>query len=391
MTVRQSIKCSSCEKIYTLRITLGHKEIQEHTFHCYECGELIYIKIDLDLKNALFKISEFKNCVTSKDEGLIMNLNPEAPVSKDFLHQDKMTPWMFDIINDFDLRNEKSIFNISNDVYQNITSGFNFNNWISIKKCWKFYLKGNEKLLKKFLTNYDNKDNIEDGHFIEYLYDFIISFYFPGKKGTFDKCLDLFNKCKKDNRDKLITYRKQGKTNFDDFIKKGFQIFSEYFLNYNLYEPVLLYLKNNIKLRDELIVTSVDFEKIKMFYGNCFEYFTDIIEVMVCLNNIAQGREYDTFEDLTLKKYRSLDKSSRLNPLKSYNFYNDFLNKFDNQLRNASHHGAIEYDEDSDLIKFVHGKGDTESTMSYLEYLIHCNEIFLNTCVVLSVSMIVFY
>jgi hypothetical protein len=51
-----------------------------------------------------------------------------------------------------------------------------------------------------------------------------------------------------------------------------------------------------------------------MFYGNAYEQFTSLAELLAVLNNMLAGRRYDTFQTLTLCKYRKLDRPSRFGP-----------------------------------------------------------------------------
>lgn len=48
MIVRHTVACSTCNHAITLRIQVGHRPYQEHTFHCPECGEDIVIGMDCD-------------------------------------------------------------------------------------------------------------------------------------------------------------------------------------------------------------------------------------------------------------------------------------------------------------------------------------------------------
>jgi hypothetical protein len=51
----------------------------------------------------------------------------------------------------------------------------------------------------------------------------------------------------------------------------------------------------------------------------------------------------------------------------------------DNQLRNASHHGAFQFDQDTQLITYQFGKGETGAieTIGYAAYLEKCTKLFL--------------
>lgn len=70
MMVRHSIKCVVCGKNYTLRIGIGKKSYQEHTFDCTNCGSEIILGIDLSKNEFEYK----SNCELSNEEGLILDI-----------------------------------------------------------------------------------------------------------------------------------------------------------------------------------------------------------------------------------------------------------------------------------------------------------------------------
>ena len=122
-----------------------------------------------------------------------------------------------------------------------------------------------------------------------------------------------------------------------------------------------------------------------MFYGNCFEHITSNIETLACLNNIVDGRDFDQFESMDLKKYNKIDKSNKVNPLKNNSNYYNLFKDIDSKLRNASHHGHIFCEEDT--VKYRLNNGQDYREISYTDYLKKCTSIFHSFCILTAIEI----
>jgi hypothetical protein len=62
----------------------------------------------------------------------------------------------------------------------------------------------------------------------------------------------------------------------------------------------------------------------------------------------------------------------------------------DNQLRNASHHGGMSFDEDTQIITYKSGKGGMgpSQQIEYSRYLERCVRIFLQMMTLLRVELL---
>ena len=165
---------------------------------------------------------------------------------------------------------------------------------------------------------------------------------------------------------------------------------SEYFDQYSEYSQVQFLISGGLPPPDDASVTSVAFDKTKMFYGNSFEALADQYDLIAMLNNIIQGRQFDTFSKLTLKQYYEIDKSGRANCFKAEPALTSFASEFDNQVRNASHHGGMEFDPVTQIITYRAGKGGTgsEMQMTYTEYLVRCVRIFSQLLRLMTIELI---
>jgi hypothetical protein len=105
-----------------------------------------------------------------------------------------------------------------------------------------------------------------------------------------------------------------------------------------------------------------------MFYGNAFEALTSNVTVLACLNNIMNGRSYDTFDKMDLAKYLTIDKAKRGEPFKDTQPFFDFSRDLDSVLRNASHHGAMKIEQNNQIISYRSGGTGALRTIPYFRY-----------------------
>ena len=151
-----------------------------------------------------------------------------------------------------------------------------------------------------------------------------------------------------------------------------------FFGAYADFSQILQRVASGLTVSPDLEVSSSQFERTRMFYGNAFEALGNLVDLIAYANNVLQGRKWDAFERLTVKTYLSLDKSSRFGPFAATPEFANLNAEADNQLRNASHHGSLEINSVTRIITYQAGKGGQgeEKTLSYTEYLIKSLTIF---------------
>jgi hypothetical protein len=163
----------------------------------------------------------------------------------------------------------------------------------------------------------------------------------------------------------------------------------DFFGAFSEFGQVYLFAAKGLELPVTYHSTSTDFAAVRMFYGNTYEHFTGLVEYLAMFNNMLMGRAFDTFHTLTLEQYRKLDKSARLGPFAMNAPFMAICAEADNQLRNASHHGSLVFEQDNQVIRYHSGKGDTgpEQKISYANYLARCARIFLQTMTLLRIEL----
>ena len=129
-------------------------------------------------------------------------------------------------------------------------------------------------------------------------------------------------------------------------------------------------------------VTSINFSKSKMYYGNAFEVYTKNLTVLACLNNVYNGRRFDQFEKMTLKKYLTIDKANRANPFSANPLLAPFAGCLNSSLRNATHHQGARLDKRG-VIHYRTGGTGALRQIAYKDYVVACNEITIFLAVLL--------
>ena len=233
--------------------------------------------------------------------------------------------------------------------------------WEILRKAWNLENNNKKDLSIEKLDSLSFKDGLLDLDIESALYEFIYKFLSVSDKSLalFESALNFTQTIARTELDELKEYYKSVKP---DRMRRALDIFLQFFNNFSQFSQV----KFSEYLPEDLIVTSKSFEKVKMFYGNCFEHITSNIETLACLNNIVDGRDFDQFESMDLKKYNKIDKSNKANPLKNNSNYYNLFKDIDSKLRNASHHGHIFCEEDT--VKYRLNNGQDYREISYTDY-----------------------
>ena len=230
-------------------------------------------------------------------------------------------------------------------------------------------------LSKYKFENYDDEPILQ-----KILYHFSFGLLIPKKLDLVKEAEGFVDKIRKDYPDEYHNFIEFFKNDLLlDHSQNYFEIYSEYFRNFSEYNQVLLYSKHCIELKNNFKVSSVNFKKTKMFYGNAFEILTSNFVVLACLNNIAMGRKYDQFEKMSLAKYITINKANRSNPFSNTNCFANFSSCINSTIRNASHHKTMKLDKHG-VVLYKSPGSSKWNKISYPSYLYMCNEIMLSLC-----------
>lgn len=393
MVVRDLINCSTCKTAITIRIWVGHNSFQQHTFLCPNCKEEITMGMDVNFETVSTSIKYIENCTCGNDEGEIINLNPHFVFDREQIGADKSFPWMkqaqyIQKMSGIKLpeRPEGQNGIIMFDSYQQLGGILNITEmWTIIKKGWSLENNKQHNLSKNILRNYSKFGYDNQIDLANILYDFCVKVLVPRKIYLVENAMDCLKKAVRINREEVLRFKDYYLHELkEEHIERYFELFSEYFRDYAEYDQTILYIKNVVSVPEGCVATSSSFKNTKMFYGNAFEIFTSNIVILACINNIIEGRKFDEFETMNLKKYLTINKA---NSFKNNPDLKDFIGCIDSTLRNASHHGSTRLIKHQKFIEFRSGGTGAKQEISYSRYLEKCGDIMLTSVALLILEL----
>ena len=392
MIERHYLKCKTCEQPITLRIGLGRNKVQNHTFQCPNCSEDIKLQLKIDYENITTELIILENCERGSEEGEIINLHPNFAISEDKINKDFVSPFLDyvsdnrrDQLADFEIPSEKLQKEIQRSLYLS-------DEWEDLKRAWSLMLNGKIELAKTITSNSADKFNYDDG--LDSVNDWIFRFSHrilsPSKLSLFHDAAEYIRE------NVVLKYRSELKkfkefyieNLYEDHLERYFEVYSEFFSHYSEYSQLLNYMKENNRLPRDYRASSNDFKQTKMFFGNAYEHLTSTLAILACYNNIANGRPFDKFSTMDLKKYMTINKANRANPFKETKPFYRFADCLDSTFRNASHHGSVRFNKKKKKIIYRSGGTGAEKNMPYTEYLMKCNNLLFSVSALLMIELL---
>ena len=387
MIVRYSIKCSTCEQAHTLRIGMGQEESQTHKFPCRNCAEEIVVRMEIDYSKVAHREICVTNCVPIEEVESAPIVNIEASFLIPAADQgvDQVFPRITQIQAMGKAAKENgSLVNFS-EIPRDLLGARPFlranysEEWKHLRKAWSLARNGRTKLSERKVA--EGSAEYYSNEPLTGLPDWVFRFSsYMSQPGYEQPFTDVMNALRP----------LYGQSALQDFVpiyggasqERGtryFTVMRDFFSAYSEFGQAYLYATRNIRVPEHHTATSVDFEAVRMFYGNTYEHFTSLVDLFAMLNNMLSGRSYDTFQSLTLQEYRKLDKPARFGPFTSNGAFMSICSEADNHLRNASHHGSFVLDTVTQMITYHSGKGGTgpAQQISYSAYLERCVRLFL--------------
>lgn len=371
-------KCSSCDGNIITRVQISHGLRQEIHFNCPHCeteSKLVLlldeppeVKISYAELENLEKIEDIENLSNQK----IITLSSDFTIPDNCQNKELYFPFAY------------RMREILSDAFGINYSGSNFIGvgglanveelWKNLYKAYHFNKKGNKILRNNIISDDDLSD---------VCFSFIKNFLGPD---SFDKKIQeiiiFARKCLKSNKDEFNRF-----TNdliivgLEDRIESYIEILDSFFSNYQDFKQMILQARLDVSTHKNDKASSVNFKRTKMLYGEAFEVLGSNINIISALNNIYNNRNYDEFEStkLDFKKYSNSDKGGKMRCFeKNEKIYNIFGKEYDNQLRNATHHKWLKFNNENQKITYpTSGNGSNIINISYAEYLLKSNNIII--------------
>ncbi|MDB5144558.1 MAG: hypothetical protein JWQ66_3271 [Mucilaginibacter sp.] len=358
------VACLKCNEKYRLRYNIGNKFPQSATFPCHNCGEDLSFGVGTE-DNMLKNIKEVPFDMQLK----VVNLHPELALDAKSMEDPKYFPsldFMFrqsqkgrDAMGEFKAAQRSCI--LYQEKWDAIQTDFRYlkeSRWALLEKKYGVDLK--VMAHKILMSVFDAADQFIQGKWAPLC----------------DQALDEVGKA----------YRHPGYPILYNYLLE----FKEDFLMNKLYEvmksyrdveeallPTLLHQK--CSFAPEGLTSTVNWEKIKMVYGDLYEIYGDLLLIPTTINNLLSRNHFDQFasENFSLRKYIDADKSGKAANFKA-NPGLAFLGEFyDSGIRNGTHHQACTFDKETQVITFKTGRGGQgRKFMSLINYIEYCNELY---------------
>lgn len=375
---------------------MGQETRQVHRFTCTECGEDLVVALNVDYENIRHWTEAVENAEHST-EGLgdpIVNLDPNFLVPKEDRGRDRSFSRMQKIAEIIDEAEKAGRPLLTMPQGKENERPFRrpdyLEEWQQLKKTWSLHVRGRDHLVPPRLSSAtetfyatDPLKSVEDwlwrfllfssGQFFQSAIRPAMAIVSPLiRLATFADFANHYNEISKDRGHRYL------------------EILSQYFEAYDDFSQVHFSVSAGIEIPSDHIVSSVNFSRTKMYYGNAFEALSSSVDILAYLNNIAANRPFGAFQELTQKEYLKLDKPNRFNAFQDLTEFANLCRERDNQLRNASHHGGTRLETETQTIHYRAGKGGMgeAKTISYTAYLARCSRIHLQLCALLGVELV---
>ena len=394
MIVRDALRCATCNKLHVVRIGMGQEERQSHRFHCNNCREEIGVALVMEFATKRFWVELEENAVEANEAEeptpAIVNLDANFLIPADMQGVDKVFPRLRQAVAMVKQAHDEGYDLDSFKVEPNQRPPEFEGEWKSLRKAWNLYRNGQGPLcraeVRRASETYYSYEPVTS--LADWLWRFAsnVSGRKYGKK--YAEAMSFIRNI--ENRRELFTLMKH----YDKEMAphRGgmyFKIINDYFNLYADFSQIHFSESAGFDPGDDHVASYSNFNSTKMFYGNAFEVLGSVSDVLAFISNVSKGRSFDQFEKLTKKQFYQLDKIARFNPFSDVLPLAGLCEEADNQLRNGSHHGDINFDVGAATVWFKAGKGgqgDVQA-MPYASYLRRSAKLFLQTVTILRIEL----
>lgn len=396
MIIRSAVACETCDQVITVRIGMGQGIRQEHTIQCSNCSEPISFGMNVDYDNLGTEVFAIENCIIvpgpPAGTGPVMNVDANFTVPAGMADQDfsfHRISQMQEMVEAAKELGPLSTAVIDSDAPRRPSSDFS-SEWKQLKKAVSLTANSHSKLALRRM-NEASEEHYADhplGSVSDWFNRFTTKLLGMKYRSRFQALLKEFSDIQ-DVHDVKPLLKHYEANMVEDRFARYREIFTDFFSKYEQFSQVIFRAALGLKLSDDLVATSVQFDSVKSFYGDAFEVFAGSVDLLAMMNNVKSGRDFDQFEKLTLDKYLKLDNSSKFNPFSGNVAFNELCEEQDNQLRNASHHKGFRIDKDGRIITYRAGKGGTgePQEITFAEYLYRSVCLFLQICVLVCIEL----
>jgi hypothetical protein len=376
---------------------MGQEEVHTYRFPCTECGEEMAVTMHVDYERIASWVEEAENAEPIEEDRdcKVVNLHANFVIPEEYRHQDMAFPHMFGMQAMLEkamaagatIPAAKALKNPNSRPYRR--PDFDAE-WKKLKRAWSLHRRGKDKLADRIREEassefYEN-DPLDD--VVDWVWRFGMFSTGIDYEPKFRAAMETIAKPLADGRldDMLAQYNEIAAARGEQY----HSIIRDYFAAWSEFSQVHFSVGSGVDTQGLSVGTS-GFASTQMYYGNAFETLASSVDILVMVNNVLSGRSYDQLSSITLAQYRATDKGKRFDALAGTPQFAALCDERDNQLRNASHHRELKYDQSTGTVQYTLGKGGAGGvqTMPYAEYLTRCSRLHHQIIVLLRIELII--
>ncbi len=365
MMVRSAFACDTCGQAHTIRVGVGTEKHHPFRFPCKGCGEEIGVGLRTAAPSAWVEAET--NCTACEEQpgAPVVMLDAAFPIPAEMQGQDRVFPRLHQMAAmvrqaEAEGRLEELIVrpdqrSVGGDA-PTITD-----EWRDLRRAWTLNRRGQAPLSRGVIKKVSAAlyPDSPAGSLEDWFWLFAQKVGRHENMRRLDALVERANEAAKQPgwQGLLTHYNNQMAAERG---RKYLAVLTQFFEGYGEFAQVHARVVGGVPIEAHEHVGSVDFERSRMFYGNAFEMHAELIDLIAMLNNVIQGRDFGNFKSITLEKYLTIDKAGRSNAFAEDLALHAVAEEFDNRVRNASHHGAMRFDPETQVITFGPAKGTSD-------------------------------
>lgn len=376
---------------------MGHEIAHVYRFPCVECGEEMAVTLHVDYENISTWVEEAENAEPIQEDRdcKVVNIHANFVIPEAERHKDRAFPHL-------QLMAQMAERGVAAGSVISAADAINRTNerpyrrpdfdaeWKLLKKSWSLHRRGKAKLSNRlmdeasaqFYAN-DPLNDIADWVWRFALFSTGID-YEPKLRAAMEIIREPLNEGRlKDVLSDLENSATERGEHYHSIIR-------DYYSSWTEFSQVHFSVGNGADT-SELSAKTTNFASTQMYYGNAFEVFGSMVDILTMINNVLAGRNFDQLSQISLAEYRASDKGKRFDAPSQNPPFADLCAERDNQLRNASHHRELRYDQATGMVQFNVGKGRAGGSreISYAEYLTKCSRLHHQIIVLLRLHLLI--
>lgn len=376
---------------------MGHEITHVYRLSCLECGEEMAVALHVNYEVVSTRVEEVENAEPIQEDSncRIVNIHANFVIPEDQRHEDMSFPHLPLMVEMAEKGSKVGSLISAKDAVLRINErpfrrpDFDAE-WKILKKTWSLYRRGKHKLSSRLLEEasaefYANNPLKDTADWVWRFALFSTGIEYEPKLQT---AMEAIKEPLRNG--KLNGVFMELENTSSQRGEQYYAIIRDYFSSWSEFSQVHFSVGSGVDTQNLSAKTS-NFSTTQMYYGNAFEVFGSLVDILTMINNVICGREYDKLSKITLAEYRASDKGKRFDaPAQNLSFASLFAER-DNQLRNASHHRELRYAQTSGLVSYNLGKGGTGELreISYAEYLAKCSRMHHQIILILRLELLI--